>query len=209
MTWQNFILFVVSTCLISATPGSNMLLAFQFGLNYGLKKTLWTMAGLSIGLAILLGVSLFGLNFISVRFPIILTLIKVLGGLYLFYLGVQSWRTANKHLQNTDKINISPTPAQLFKTGIWVSLSNPKAILFFATFFPKFIDFKIPTLSQYLILAVAFFVIETFWQFVYTISGKQMTTWLNQGTRLMWLNRVCGLIFMLIAVLLIWEIRAG
>lgn len=209
MTWQTFIFFLFSTCLICATPGSNMLLAFQFGLNYGLKKTLWTMAGLAIGLAILLGISLFGLNLISTRLPIILTLIKLSGALYLLYLGVQSYRTASQHINDASQIKITPSPVQLFKTGLWVALSNPKAILFFAAFFPKFINFNRPVFVQYVILAVAFFVIELLWQCIYAMSGKQLATWLNQGARLIWLNRICGLIFVLIAVLLIWEVVAS
>ena len=54
MTWSSWWLFVASTLFISATPGPNMLLAFQYGLNYGTRKTLYTLAGLSCGLLILL-----------------------------------------------------------------------------------------------------------------------------------------------------------
>ncbi len=38
MSFQTWLLFVSATLLISATPGANMLLVFQFGLNYGLEK---------------------------------------------------------------------------------------------------------------------------------------------------------------------------
>jgi threonine/homoserine/homoserine lactone efflux protein len=101
---------------------------------------------------------------------------------------------------------VIPTPAQLFKTGVWVSLSNPKAILFFAAFFPKFINFSAPLLPQYLMLTVGFFMIEITWQLVYTMSGKKLSDWLQLGNRLMWLNRLCGLIFIIIAIALVTEI---
>lgn len=131
---------MLSTCLISAAPGSNMILAFQFGLNYGLKKTLWTLAGLSVGLFILLAASLLGLGFISQKAPMLLTVVKVIGALYLGYLGVQSWRHANHDVDNS-QLHVTPTPLQLLKTGGWVSLSNPKAILFFPLFFPNLSTF--------------------------------------------------------------------
>ncbi len=38
MNLETWLLFVSSTFFISAKPGSNMLLVFQFGLNYGFKK---------------------------------------------------------------------------------------------------------------------------------------------------------------------------
>jgi threonine/homoserine/homoserine lactone efflux protein len=204
MSIQTLLFFLFSTSLISAAPGSNMILAFQFGLNYGVKKTLWTLAGLSVGLFILLALSLLGLGFISDKAPMLLTGIKILGALYLLYLGIQSWRNADSELGD-NQLQVTPTPFQLFKTGIWVSLSNPKAILFFAAFFPKFINFNAPLMPQYVILTLGFFAIETTWQLVYTVSGKQLATWLKTGKRLMWLNRICGMIFMLIAVALIWE----
>lgn len=184
-----------------------MILAFQFGLNYGVKKTLWTLAGLSTGLFILLAASLFGLGVISEKAPLLLTLIKVIGALYLAYLGLKAWRHANSSSDmDVNQLQVVPTPVKLFKTGVWVSLSNPKAILFFAAFFPKFINFSAPLMPQYVILTLAFFAIETTWQLVYTLSGKQLATWLKSGNRLMWLNRSCGLIFILIALALLIDV---
>lgn len=209
MALSDFLFYLASTCLISAMPGSNMLLAFQFGLNYGVKKTLWTLAGLSLGLFVLLASSLLGLGLISETMPILLTAIKVLGALYLAYLGLQSIVHSNQHTQQSlgeNDVKIVPTPPQLFKTGFWVALSNPKAILFFAAFFPKFINFNAPLMPQYLLLTLGFFVIETTWQLVYTTSGKKLSNWLSQGKRLAWLNRTCGLIFIGIAVAMLWEV---
>lgn len=205
MTIQLFIFFAISTLLVSATPGSNMLFAFQCGLNHGLRRTLWAMAGLMLGLMILLGASLFGLSIIS-RYPVVLDSVKVTGAIYLCYLGVQSWRSNGDSFGSDIEANGSHWA--LFRTGIWVSLSNPKAILFFAAFFPKFINFSAPLLPQYVILVIGFYVIETFWQFMYAISGQKLANWAGQGNRLLWLNRLCGAVFIAIAAALIWEVMA-
>ncbi len=210
MSLQNFLLFLISTCLISAAPGSNMLLAFQFGVNYGIKKTLWTLAGLSTGLLVLLALSLYGLDIMTQTAPFLLTLVKIFGALYLIYLGVQSWQSASQAL-HASSVKIIPTPLALFRTGVWVSLSNPKAILFFAAFFPKFIDFSLPLAPQYLWLTLGFLAIETTWQLVYTVSGKQLAAWLQVDKRLMWLNRLCAILLVVIAIALlvevVWQLR--
>ena len=86
MSWHLFTVFFISTFFISATPGPNMLLAFQYGLNYGVKRTLWTLAGLSLGLFILLLSTLLGLDVISRQSPWALEVIKTVGALYLIYL---------------------------------------------------------------------------------------------------------------------------
>ncbi len=239
MSWHLFAVFFASTFFISATPGPNMLLAFQYGLNYGVKRTLWTLAGLTLGLFILLLSTLLGLDVISRQSPWLLDIIKTVGALYLIYLGIGSWRDTggnNRLLDNAGTINtqntalaadvigasktpqprtlssaavrVSPSNLTLFRTGIWVSLSNPKAILFFAAFFPKFIHFSAPLLPQYIVLTLGLFLSETIWQLIYTIGGKQLAGWLNIGNRLAWLNRACGVIFMLIAAALLIEVAS-
>ena len=202
MSWQTLMFFAVSSFLVSATPGANMLFAFQTGLNHGFKKTLWVMAGLCAGLLVLLVLALLGLGLIA-KYPMVLTVIKILGALYLMYLGVLSWQDNSKLQTKTQAI--SPSPLQLFNHGVWVSLSNPKAMLFFAAFFPKFINFSAPLLPQYVVLTVLFFVVETFWQAIYALGGIRLSTWLNHGKRMLYLNRLCGLIFVGFGVMLIYE----
>lgn len=206
MTWQTLFLFFASAFFVSAAPGANMLFAFQMGLNHGLKKTLWVLAGLSFGLLILLLLALWGLGIIA-KYPLILTAIKLFGAVYLAYLGVLSWHDEGEFAGGEQ--TVVPSPAKLFQNGVWVSLSNPKAILFFAAFFPKFIQFNAPLLPQYLWLIVAFFVSETIWQLIYTTGGVRLSLWLNAGRRMLYLNRVCGLIFLGIGVALIWEVMSG
>ena len=237
MSWHLFAVFFASTFFISATPGPNMLLAFQYGMNYGVKRTLWTLAGLSLGLFILLLSTLLGLDVISRQSPWLLTVIKAVGAAYLIYLGISSWRDAGdgslmsdaremekevaadypttmQHTANMPKprslssaaVKVSPSNMTLFRTGIWVSLSNPKAILFFAAFFPKFINFSAPLWPQYILLTIGLFLSETIWQIIYTLGGKKLASWLDMGNRLTWLNRSCGVIFILIAAALLAEV---
>ena len=245
MSWHLFAVFFASTFFISATPGPNMLLAFQYGLNYGVKRTLWTLAGLTLGLFILLLSTLLGLDVISRQSPWLLDVIKTVGAFYLIYLGIGSWRDTggnNRLMDNAGTINtdaisaqnttlatdfihppqapqprplssalvrVSPSNLTLFRTGIWVSLSNPKAILFFAAFFPKFINFNAPLLPQYIVLTLGLFLSETIWQLIYTVGGKQLAGWLDIGNRLAWLNRACGVIFIVIAAALLVEVMNG
>ena len=136
--------------------------------------------------------------------PVAFEVFKCLGALYLAYLGWQAWRSTGGSM-SSDAEHIVPTPSKLFRMGMAVALSNPKAILFFAAFFPKFVDASLPQAPQYLVLTVSFFVIETVWQLIYTVSGKALAAWLQQGRRLQNLNRVCGAIFILIAVSLLWD----
>lgn len=234
MSIQLFMVYFASVFLISATPGPNMLLAFQYGLNYGVKRTLWTLAGLSSGLFILLLSTLLGIDVISRESPWLLEIVKAVGASYLVYLGVTTWRDAdnNSSLMQDAKevsaaaealdrsypdarslssaaVSIAPSNIKLFRAGVWVSLSNPKAILFFAAFFPKFINFSAPLWPQYILLTVGLFMSETIWQMIYMIGGKKLAGWLEVGHRLAWLNRICGIIFIVIAAALLTDVIKG
>ncbi|PIE47316.1 MAG: threonine transporter RhtB [Gammaproteobacteria bacterium] len=217
MNIETFLLFFGSTFLISATPGPNMLLAFQYGINFGIKKTLWTLVGLSFGLFLLLLLALLSIDTLTKQLPWTLTIIKIVGAFYLAFLGQQSWlhaknnnelMTNNSHISQAQQVLQAKQakPWQMFKKGMFVSLSNPKAILFFAAFFPKFINFNAPLLTQYVILTFGFFLSETIWQSAYLFSGKNLAYWLQTSNRLIWLNRICGLLFIAIAVLMLWEL---
>lgn len=206
MSWQVWLMFIGSTFFISATPGANMLLAFSLGVNHGIKKTLYALAGLSLGLLILLLISLSFLAYLAQNSPILFELFKLLAASYLAYLGVKTWQQSKPQLSPDSSAQpVQVSPWSLFKIGVWVSLSNPKAILFFAALFPKFLDTKQDLLPQYLILTVSFFVIETFWQLIYTAGGVALSKWLLQNARLMHLNRLCAVIFVLLAAGLVWD----
>lgn len=196
--------------MLSAMPGPNMLLAFQYGLNHGMRQTIWVLLGLSFGLLILLVSALLGIDIISRQLPWLLTAMKLLGALYLIYLGIQTWRHADESRGFATPQTKAPlslkTPSQRFRQGMWVSLSNPKAILFFAAFFPKFINFEAVLWPQYVLLTLGFFASETTWQMIYTQGGTKLSGWLGSGSRLLWLNRICGLLFIIIALALAWEV---
>ena len=182
-----------------------MLWAFQSGLNHGFKKTLWALLGLSVGLILVLALSLSAVALLSQQSPWMFELFKAMGALYLAYLGYQSWQSTGSNMQVNENESQAISRWQLFRTSLGVSLSNPKAILFFAAFFPKFIQSDVPVAAQYGILIATFFVIEVIWQVIYSVSGKALSHWLQQGRRLLWLNRSCAVVFVVIALSLLWD----
>lgn len=76
------------------------------------------------------------------------------GALYLLYLGINSWR------QRAVSPLVSTTSdrdcGRSFLKGALISLLNPKAIIFFTSLFPQFIDFRQGALGQCMLLALTF-----------------------------------------------------
>ena len=86
--------------------------------------------------------------------------IKYVGAVYLVYLGIRVWRTADTRLV-TESRPLAASGWARYRTGMLVSLSNPKAILFCVAFFPQFIDRRQALAPQASILLITFAVIET------------------------------------------------
>jgi threonine/homoserine/homoserine lactone efflux protein len=197
MTISLYIAYLGAVFLISGTPGPNMLLAMTHGIHHGLAKAVPTMAGLLVGLAVILSVSLGGLGAVLLASSLLFTILKFVGAAYLVYLGVRTWRGAGAlpALQDAPTVSRSGGGLARFRSGVMVSLSNPKAILFGVAFFPQFIDPAKPLAPQAALLIASFALIETSWMTVYAGGGSRLAVWLRRGGRMRWFNRAAGSAF--------------
>lgn len=201
MSLQLWLAYVAAVFLISGSPGPNMLLAMTHGIHYGLRHTFNTMLGLLAGMVVILSTSLGGLGAVLLASSHVFDMIKYLGAVYLIYLGINTWRSAAGGIETAGRPDADSTWARI-RTGVLVSLSNPKAILFGVAFFPQFIDRKQPLAGQAVVLLLTFAVIETGWMCVYAGGGARLASWLRQGQRMVWFNRAAGMAFIGAGVLL-------
>jgi threonine/homoserine/homoserine lactone efflux protein len=109
----------------------------------------------------------------------------------LIYLGVKTWREADVPLAPVVAVTTTGF-ARRFRTGLLVSLSNPKAMLFCVAFFPQFLQTDAPLVPQLALLLPSFFLIETAWMSVYASGGARLSIWLREGQRMRWFNRSAG-----------------
>ena len=202
MSLQLWLAYLAAVFVISGTPGPNMLLAMTHGIHYGLAPTARsTMLGLLAGLGVILGVSLGGLGAVLLASSQLFEVLKYIGAAYLIYLGIKTWRAADRPLDTEHGPEASSHWAR-FRVGMLVALSNPKAILFGVAFFPQFLDPTQPIGAQAAILLLSFMAVETGWMFVYAGGGAKLATWLTQSHRIRWFNRLAGGAFVGAGVLL-------
>jgi threonine/homoserine/homoserine lactone efflux protein len=85
------------------------------------------------------------------------TVLKWAGALYLIYLGIKLWRAPASSFEATAAAGgrVRSIPRAVMQS-FWVTMLNPKGILFFAAFMPQFIDPHRATLPQVLILGGTF-----------------------------------------------------
>lgn len=207
MAWHTWWLFVGMTFVVSATPGPNMLLVMSHGGRYGWRRALMTMAGCMSALLTMMGISAAGLGAVLHTFPLVFDALRYLGAAYLAYLGYRLW-TSHEHAPSRASDSAAPTAPSagaLYREGLAVAASNPKAIVFAAAFFPQFIQADAPALPQFGLLLLTFSVIEVAWYLVYALSGHKLSRHLQRTRVLQAFNRGTGGVFVGFAALMAWS----
>lgn len=194
MSLQTWWIFVLMTFVVSATPGPNMLLVLSNSARFGLRAATASMVGCMTALLAMMSISAAGLGALLQMFPAVFDALRLAGAAYLAYLGIKSWRApVHDHAVDASRL-VDPAMNQsaLFRQGMMVAASNPKAILFAVAFLPQFINPQNAQLPQFGILLSTFAVIEVSWYFIYAISGKSLAVYLQRASVLRVFNRVTG-----------------
>ena len=197
MSLQTWWVFVLMTFVVSATPGPNMLLVLSMSARHGLRSAIATMLGCMTALLAMMSISAAGLGALLQVFPAVFDALRLAGAAYLVYLGVKCWRAPVQD-QAVDAVPLA-TPAvrtsALYRQGMLVAASNPKAILFAVAIFPQFINHEAAKDVKFGILLLTFSVIEVSWYFVYALSGNRLATYLQRASVLRVFNRLTGSAF--------------
>lgn len=157
MELHNWLLFASIALVATLTPGPAVLLASSHGLAYGWRRTTITIAGNVTGLLLMASISLAGLSAIILSSALIFTVVKLLGALYLLYLGVKLWRHGFSPITAAGQQPLArPRWHKQYLQGLLIAISNPKAIAFCTALFPQFIDHSSALPLQFAILILTF-----------------------------------------------------
>lgn len=188
-----WLVYTAAALGLSLSPGPNSLLALTHGALHGRRKALYTMVGGSLGFSCVIALSMFGIGALLQASAVWLTVLKWVGGAYLVWLGVQTWRAPPLQTQaSTAPANVAGRA--LLRQGFLSAATNPKGILFFAAFLPQFVEPTRHVLLQFAIMASTFVAIEFVTELLLASLAQRITGWLAQVGR--GFNRTCGAIFM-------------
>ena len=121
-----------------ASPGPNVLLVAQTAMSRSRRDALAAAAGIATGAFLLSAAAALGLGLVVESATWVRPLLQLAGGAYLIYLGVQTWRSADR----AGKLEEAP-PGPLgrqYRRGLFTNLSNPKALVFFGSVIAPTLD---------------------------------------------------------------------
>ena len=199
---MNFLLFFITLAPISMMPGINMTYAMSVGMSFGYKHSFFVMAGQLLAIAFVSFSCMLGVGAVLHHFEYAFKVLNIIAGLYMLYLGVMLF-FGKGELSITNVSNL-PSKKQMFINGLIVSVSNPKAWIFFSALLPTFLDKDDPfSLTRMCVITVTLVFIEFLALNIYALGGAMLKKFLQTHLRLL---EICtAIIVCTIGVLLLFR----
>ena len=185
--------FVPTFFFVSITPGLCMTLAMTMGMTIGIRRALWMMAGELVGVALVAVLAAVGVAALLLNYPTAFNAFKIMGGLYLGFMGVQMWLSRGKMAIKTDVSKGRPASrTELALQGFMTAVSNPKGWAFFVALLPPFLSPDSSLFNQFLILVSIILVLEFICLLIYASGGVTLRSVLMQNSNVRLMNRIAG-----------------
>ncbi len=192
MSWATLSLFIPTFFFVSITPGMCMTLALTLGMSIGVKRALWMMLGELAGVGLVATLSSIGVAALLLNYPNIFMALKYIGGAYLFYIGVQMWRSRGKMALKHSGENQQASRIALISQGFITAIANPKGWAFFIALLPPFIEPTRSLTSQLVSLIAIILVLEFTCLLIYASGGRTLRSMLMKSDNVQIMNRIAG-----------------
>ena len=155
MSIEHWLAFVAASTVLLIIPGPTILTVISYSIAHGRRANLPLVAGVALGDATALAVSLLGLGSLLAASAFWFSLVKWAGGLYLIYLGIKLLR-AGVAPTELPAATIPHSRWCLFANTYLVTALNPKGIVFFVAFRPQFLVPDVDMGRQLWVLSASF-----------------------------------------------------
>lgn len=171
MSLQIWLAFAAASAVVLVIPGPTILTVISYSVSHGRRANIPLVAAVALGDSTALVFSLLGLGALLAASVFWFTVIKLIGGLYLLYLGIRLLRAGAGPAMIVAQAKPDST-WKLFVNTYMVTALNPKGIMFFVAFLPQFINHSSPTAPQLWLLATTFVVMAAVNATLYTVFAS-------------------------------------
>ena len=177
------LVFMAASLVLALVPGPAVIYLLTQTLSHGRRPGIASVAGVALGNLANAAAALLGLAAVLSASATAFLIVKLLGALYLVFLGVKALRARARPTPIWQAGKGVPRGA-LFRDGVFVATFNPKTTLFFAAFLPQFIDAGAASpLTQGLVLATLFVAIALCTDTLYILTAAALKGFLKRQPR--------------------------
>ena len=195
MSLEASITFFVAIFIFAITPGPGTFALLARALMTGAWSCLPMSVGMAISDIIYLVLATFGLAAIAVNYGGLFTAIRLVGAVYLLYLGYKMWTAKVDSNFDVDESGRGSKRKDWLSgviQGFLISASNPKVILFYIAFLPTFIDLTVLNTSDVALLCVLTFIALIAGLMLVSVAASSVRKYLKSESALKKLNRTAG-----------------
>lgn len=131
--------------LAMASPSPNFLIVTQTAISGTRRAGVAAAPGVATAAALWCVAAFLGLSVLFTQLPWLYAGVKILGGLYLLYLGVKLWLGADQPLaQSASELMTRDSDRRAFVLGLVTNLTNPNALVYYASIFAAVLTPELP-----------------------------------------------------------------
>jgi threonine/homoserine/homoserine lactone efflux protein len=170
--------FVVASIILIEIPGPSLLFALGRALTVGRRDAVLSVVGNAAGLSVQIAAVGLGLGAVVAASVTAFTVLKIVGALYVVWLGVQAIRhRAGARLQ-LEAVGAGRSGAwEALRAGVIVGVTNPKTVVFFGAFLPQFISPARPAATQLLVLGLVFAILAVASDICWVFAASRAKAW--------------------------------
>lgn len=195
MDFSNICLFISISLLVLISPGPSTIYVMTQGMTHERKTAFKAVIGATTGDMVQVLAAVFGLAALLEASSLAFLVVKIVGAVYLCYIGVKCFFANGEMLKCSDETKVKDN--NLFFSGFLTSALNPKTTLFFFSFLPQFIDNKsVLAHQQTLLFGIMFVLLGFIVMTAYVVAAGKMKMWIAKNEQIQtYFKRFTGMIF--------------
>jgi RhtB (resistance to homoserine/threonine) family protein len=206
----HLLLFIGVAAIVIVVPGPDTAVVTKNVLLHGRRAAFGTSLGVSAGLSVWTLAAAVGVASVVRASAVAFTALKLIGALYLIWLGLQALRAAG-HTESGTGPSTSNRPSMGalggFRQGLLSDLANPKIGIFFTSLLPQFVDPGHSVLLPFLALGGVFVVMTVLWLSAYCLIAARAAKTLQRPRVRAAMDRITGTVLIALGVRLAVEHR--
>lgn len=194
--------FVGAVILFLAIPGPGNLALLTATAQAGVRGGVVAGLGIIVGDQVLMWAAVAGLSALLLASPMMFGVVQWLGAIYLAYLGLRMLIA-----KPGDAPLLDMSTGRFFSSSFFITLLNPKAIVFYMAFFPLFVDRqRPPTFLTFAVMAVTIAALTLLYSLLLTLLATRMRQRMQRHPWIgPWLQKLAGLVMVGFGLRLIFQ----
>lgn len=207
---MHLLVFIGVAAIVILIPGPDTAVVTKNVLVHGRRTALGTALGVSAGLSVWTVAAAVGLASVVRASAIAFTVLKLVGALYLIWLGIQALRAAGDGESGASATTQAGSPTSTlggFRQGLLSDLANPKIGIFFTSLLPQFVDPGHAVLVPFLVLGAVFVAMTLLWLSTYCLIAARAAQTLQRPRVKAAMDRLTGVVLIAVGLRIAIERR--